>query len=202
MNLFTFVRSSIVLGAVVAIAACAGSNPTSPSQPASTTAALSSSASDGIQGNSGSVQSGSAAFNLVPVGSTFGFAAVPGGRSVQLSGDIVGTNFEPGTCHPGVDSVAGLSCVFFGDGAGQFTRSAPGGVAFTTCSCKVGGVGNPGDQVTLKISYPPATPPQYPGGFTKFTFQDGTGALSGLRGEGTLDFATNPQVSFTYHFVH
>src|SRR5688572_11162289 len=67
------------------------------------------------------------------------------GRNVVLQGDIEGTNFEPGTCHPGVDSVFGLHCFLFGDGAGQFTRLRPGGVAFTTCYCTVGGVGEPGD---------------------------------------------------------
>jgi hypothetical protein len=65
----------------------------------------------------------------------------------------------------------------------------------------VAGIGNPGDGLSLRISYPEATPKQYPFGFTKFAFQDGTGALSGLRGQGTLDFAANPAVSFSYHFV-
>ena len=125
----------------------------------------------------------------------------PRQKAVVLAGDIVGVNFEPGTCHPGLDSVFGLHCFLFGDGPGEFTRLAQGGVARTTCHCTVGGVGNPGDQVTLKISYPPALPKQYPSGFTKFTFQDGTGALSGLRGEGTLDFGAFPQATFSYHFV-
>jgi hypothetical protein len=94
-----------------------------------------------------------------------------------------------------------VSCVVFGDGPGRFQRAHPGGTGFTTCHCTVAGVGDPGDSFILKISYPPATPPQYPFGFTKFAFQDGTGELAGLRGEGTLDFAANPAVSFSYHFV-
>jgi hypothetical protein len=137
----------------------------------------------------------------------FGFAAGTlngeAGRNVQLAGDIVGINFEPGTCNPGVDTSLGFStsCVVFGDGPGQFTRARKGGTAFTTCACTLAGIGNPGDQFSLRISYSPATPPQYPFGFTKFTFQDGTGALAGLRGQGTLDFAADPAVSFSYHFV-
>ncbi|HUE84829.1 MAG TPA: hypothetical protein VMO26_02015 [Vicinamibacterales bacterium] len=153
-------------------------------------------------------QTGTAGTQFVEVmPGVFGFAAgtLNGetGRDVQLTGDIVGVNFEPGTCHAGVDMSLGFptSCVVFGDGPGQFTRARPGNTAFTTCQCTVAGVGNPGDQVTLRISYPPATPPQYPFGFTKFSFQNGTGALSGLRGQGTLDFAANPAVSFSYHFV-
>jgi hypothetical protein len=123
------------------------------------------------------------------------------GRNVTLQGDIVGINFEPGTCHPGVDSMFGLHCFLFGDGPGQFTRLRPGGVAFTTCHCTVGGIGDPGDQVTLKISYPLSLPHPYPSGFTKFTFQDGTGALRGLSGQGTLDFGAFPQATFTYRFA-
>lgn len=99
-------------------------------------------------------------------------------------------------CNPGPDS-SGLHCLSFEDG---FTRLAPGGTAFTTCHCTVGGVGNPGDTVLLKISYPPATPPQYPMNFTKFTFQHGTGELSGLTGQGTLNLATG-EIVFTYRFA-
>lgn len=194
-----------VLGLIVTLtlAGCAGeSSPTSPS-------ALSVEMGAGAlaQAN-GQPQSGTAGTVFVEVfPGVFGFAAGTEngvtGRVVQLTGDIVGTNFEPGTCIPGVDMTLGFptSCVVFGDGPGQFLRARPGKTAFTTCSCTVAGVGNPGDQFTLKISYPPATPPQYPFGFTKFTFQNGTGALSTLRGQGTLNFAANPAVSFTYHFA-
>ena len=165
-------------------------------------------ASSGSLSASAKPQAGTAGTTFVEVmPGVFGFAAATlngeSGRNVQLTGDIVGINFEPGTCNPGVDTTLGFetSCVVFGDGPGQFTRARTGGTAFTTCACSVAGIGNPGDQFILKISYPPATPPQYPFGFTKFTFQDGTGALSGLRGQGTLDFAANPAVSFSYHFV-
>jgi hypothetical protein len=126
------------------------------------------------------------------------------GRLVRLSGDIEGINFEPGECMPGVDtSNPGFltSCVNFGTGPGQFVRARPGQTAFTTCECTVGGVGGEDSSFVLKISYPKATPPQYPFGFTKFTFLDGTGELEGLRGQGTLDFAASPQVTFTYHFA-
>jgi hypothetical protein len=177
MKMSAFVRSILTLAAAVAIAAGAGSKATSAAQ--------------------GRTQSGIAFVDL----STGGFEAVPGGRNVRLFGDIEGINFEPGECHPG--TFFGLECVIFGDQAGQFTRLAPGGVAFTTCDpCAVGDVGgDPGDSVILKISYPPALPPQYPAGFTKFTFQHGTGALSGLSGQGTLDFSQFPPVAtFTYRF--
>jgi hypothetical protein len=125
------------------------------------------------------------------------------GRIVQLVGDIEGINFEPGVCVPGVDLSLGFptSCVTFGSGPGQFLRLHAGKTAFTTCACTVGGAGEPGDTVILKISYPNAFPPQYPAGFTKFTFQDGTGALANLRGQGTLDFSTFPQVTFKYQFA-
>lgn len=126
------------------------------------------------------------------------------GRLVRLSGDIAGINFEPGECMPGVDtSNPGFltSCVNFGTGPGQFVRARNGQTAFTTCQCTVDGVGDDDSSFVLKISYPRATPPQYPFGFTKFTFMDGTGALEGLRGQGTLDFAASPQVTFTYHFA-
>lgn len=126
------------------------------------------------------------------------------GRLVQLTGDIEGINFEPGVCLPGVDTSNPFfltSCVNFGTGPGQFMRLRPGQTAFTTCACTVGGVGDEDSTFVLKISYPRATPPQYPFGFTKFTFQQGTGALAGLRGQGTLDFAAAEQVTFDYHFA-
>ncbi len=126
------------------------------------------------------------------------------GRLVQLSGDIEGINFEPGTCMDGVDTSNPFfytRCVNFGTGPGRFVREHPGQTAFTTCQCTVGGVGDDDSSFVLKISYPKATPPQYPAGFTRFTFQDGTGALEGLRGQGTLDFAVVPQVTFRYHFA-
>jgi hypothetical protein len=200
-------RHSLSLVAVIATAACAGNgSPTSPSRLAADadTAAASTSQSE----TAAKPQSGTAGTNFVEVmPGVFGFASgtLNGepGRNVELVGDIVGVNFEAGTCNPGVDTSLGFptSCVVFGDGPGQFTRARKGQTAFTTCSCTVAGIGNPGDQFVLKISYPPATPPQYPFGFTKFAFQAGTGALSGLRGQGTLDFAANPAVSFSYHFV-
>ena len=153
-------------------------------------------------------QSGESSFTFVETSpGVFGFAAgtLDGveGRLVQLVGTIEGINFEPGFCNPGVDMSLGFPtfCVAFGDGPGQFTRLRPGGTAFTTCECTVDGVGDPGDSFVLKISYPPATPPQYPFGFTKFTIQHGTGALEGLRGQGTLDFGSDPQITFNYHFV-
>lgn len=126
------------------------------------------------------------------------------GRLVRLSGDIEGINFEPGECMPGVDTsnpAFPTSCVNFGTGPGQFVRARPGQTAFTTCECTVAGIGGEDSSFVLKISYPKATPPQYPFGFTKFTFMHGTGELAGLRGQGTLDFAANPQVTFTYHFA-
>jgi hypothetical protein len=200
-------RYSLGLLAVIASTACAGSgSPTSPSHlaadgDASSAASVSNSASAKPQAGT----AGTVFVEVMP--GVFGFAAgtLNGetGRDVQLTGDIVGINFEAGTCNPGVDMSLGFptSCVVFGDGPGQFTRARAGQTAFTTCSCSLAGIGSPGDQFVLKISYPPATPPQYPFGFTKFTFQDGTGALSGLRGQGTLDFAADPTVSFSYHFV-
>jgi hypothetical protein len=115
---------------------------------------------------------------------------------------------------------------------GTFKRTHEGQTAFTDCFCTVAGQGDAlipdfpldisfGDPVvlaqfealkddldliesflTLKISYPNAVPKQYPGGFTKFAFQDGTGELEGLRGEGTLNFAApffgEPAVTFKY----
>jgi hypothetical protein len=198
------VRSALALAAVVVTAACSGTAPTSPSA-ALTSSVSSSSAATEAKGGS---LTGTAALTFVDTGGgVFGFAAATQdgqtGRVVQLTGDIEGTNFEPGVCHDGVDASLGFPtyCVVFGDGPGQFTRYAPGGVAFTTCTCTVGGVGEVDDQVDLKISYPPAVNELYPGGFTKFTFQAGTGALARLSGQGTLDFSQNPQASFTYRFA-
>jgi hypothetical protein len=204
MKMSVLVRSAIALSALVVTAACSGAVSPSPS-PALTSSVSASSAATDAQGGS---LTGTAGLNFVDTGGgVFGFVAGTQdgqtGRVVQLSGDMVGTNFEPGVCHDGVDTSLGFPtyCVVFGDGPGQFTREAPGGVAFTTCECTVGGVGSVGDQVILKISYPPAVNQKYPGGFTKFTFQAGTGALARLSGQGTLDFAMNPQASFTYRFA-
>jgi hypothetical protein len=202
-------RYSLSALAVIATTACAGSSsPTSPSRltadvdsGASVTSAQSHTAAKPLSGTAGTVfvevEEGSGLFGF-PAGTLNGES----GRLVTLTGDIEGINFEPGVCNPGVDMTFGPTfCVVFGVGPGQFTRARTGGTAFTTCACTVAGIGNPGDQFILKISYPPATPPKYPFGFTKFTFQGGTGALSGLRGQGTLDFAANPAVTFNYHFV-
>jgi len=183
MKMTALVRSALALAAAIVIVAGAGSRPT-------------------IEAAAGGSLSGTAFFNPFATG---GFPdAVEGGvpgRAVVLHGDIEGTNFEAGTCHPGVDSVFGLHCFLFGDGPGLFTRERAGGVAFTICHCTVGGVGDPDDTVVLKIGYPPSTPTPYPSGFTKFTFQDGTGALRGLSGQGTLDFGGFPQATFTYRFA-
>jgi hypothetical protein len=197
-------RLVMSFGIVVFAAACT-TTPTSPSrQMAEVDAAAALTGGAAAQANSGK-QSGVA--NIVPGfedgAVTFAYGQLNGvwGRFVTLTNAISGTNFEPGTCHPGVDPASiGVPsrCVVFGSGPGQFTRSRPGNTAFTTCiDCTIGGrTGN----VTLKISYPPATPPQFPAGFTKFTFQDGTGGLRGLRGQGTLDFS-DLTASFDYHFV-
>jgi hypothetical protein len=207
MKMSVLVRSVLALTGVVAISACAGSSPASPT---STSAAAHSTVVGGASGSGsatvaaaggGGSLTGTAYFNPFATGG-FPDAVENGvtGRDVALHGAIEGINFEPGTCAPGADpNFFGLHCVLFGSGPGQFTRLRPGGVAFTTCHCTVGGVGGPNDTVTLKISYPPATPPQYPGGFTKFTFQDGTGELAGLSGQGTLDLSSGT-VEFTYRF--
>ena len=191
--------------AVLAAAACASCG--SPTSPSRTVADLGAGAAGPSQ-TAARPETGTAGTVFVEVQpGVFGFAAGVDngetGREVQLTGDIVGINFEPGQCVPGVDMTLGFptSCVVFGDGPGQFKRAHPGGTGFTTCHCTVAGVGNPPDSVGLKINYPTAAPPQYPFGFTKFAFQDGTGALAALRGQGTLDFAANPAVSFSYHFV-
>jgi hypothetical protein len=200
-------RQSLSLAAVIATAACAGNgSPTGPSRVAD--ADVNSAASSSQSQSAAKPQTGTAGTVFVEVSpGVFGFAAGTlngeSGRDVQLTGDIVGVNFEPGICNPGVDMSLGFptSCVVFGDGPGQFTRARPGNTAFTTCACTVAGIGNPGDGFSLRISYPEATPKQYPFGFTNFALLFGTGALSGLRGQGTLDFAANPAVSFSYHFV-
>lgn len=200
------IKTAVTILAALSTAACAGT-PTSPSRQMTDSGAATITSSTQTQANSGQ-QSGTASTVFVEVSpGVFGFAEATRngvtGRDVTLAGDIAGTNFEPGECVAGVDMTLGFptSCVLFGDGPGQFRRAHAGSTAFTTCECTVAGVGAAGDQVTLKISYPPATPPQYPGGFTKFTFQDGTGALQGLRGQGTLNFAVAEAVSFTYHFI-
>ena len=197
-------RQSVCLLAVsAAVAGASCGSPTSPSPVADLAAGAT-----GASQTAARPQTGTAGTVFVEVQpGVFGFAAGVDngvtGRQVQLTGDIVGINFEPGTCVPGVDMTLGFptSCVVFGDGPGQFRREHPGGTGFTTCHCTLAGVGDPGDSFILKISYPTATPPQYPFGFTKFTFQNGTGDLAGLRGEGTLDFAANPAASFSYQFV-
>lgn len=202
-------RKCVIVVAACATAACAGGTPTSPSRQSAEIDAVALSSNAAVhasarpqQGTAGTVF----AANADGLG-TPGFTPVVFNgvwtRRVDLNGGIIGPNYEPGTCNPGVDMSLGFPtfCVVFGDGPGQFTRARKGGTAFTTCVCSLAGIGNPGDQFTLKISYPPATPPQYPFGFTKFTFQDGTGALAGLRGQGTLNFAANPAVTFSYHFV-
>lgn len=193
---------ALALSAALFTGACAGTSaPTSPS------AATLSDASAVTEAKGGSQPlNGTGVIVVGPAGGSYGFPSgtlngVPG-RLVQLTGDIEGINFEPGVCQPGLD-VDFSYCLNFGDGPGQFTREAPGGTAFTTCTCTVGGVGNPGDQVILKISYPPVVNELYPGGFTKFAFQDGTGALKNLTGQGTLNFAnfgTTP-ITFTYRFT-
>jgi len=200
-------RHSLSLLAVIATAACAGND--SPTSPSRLAAEVDSSAvASGSLSTSAKPRTGTAGTAFVEVEpGVFGFAAGTFNgepvRVVGLTNDILGDNHEPGICHPGVDMSLGFptSCVVFGDGPGQFTRTRPGNTAFTTCVCTVAGIGNPGDRFILRISYPPATPPKYPFGFTKFSFQDGTGALRGLRGQGTLDFAADPAVSFSYHFV-
>lgn len=210
MKISAFVRSTIAIASLVATAACTGSAPMSPS--AAPTASLSSSsAATDAQGGS-LTGNGSLVLN-------FGIAGYPGaagfesgelngqtGRVVELAGDIKGINFEAGVCHDGTLTFPNgfvTHCLVFGEGDGQFTRLAPGGTAFTTCTCgvkKADGTYAYGT-VILKISYPPAVNGQYPGGFTKFTFQGGTGDLAGLSGQGTLNFAnTGSEISFTYRF--
>jgi len=194
-------RQSVSVLAVLATTACAGSG--SPTSPALMNAAAGSTA---IAGSSATApQTGTSAIVLEPTSDGgFGFEAGElngvSGRFVKLEGTITGYNFEPGECMPGSDPFAGLSCVLFGDGPGMFKRAHAGNTAFTTCNCTVDGIGGPDDSFILKISYPPATPPNYPDGFTKFTFQDGTGALATLRGQGTLNF-TDLSVNFSYHFA-
>lgn len=193
--------SLLAVAAAVASASCG--SPTSPSKVADLGAGAT-----GPGQTAARPQTGLAGTVLVEVQpGVLGFAAGGEsgvtGRQVQLTGDIVGINFEPGSCIPGVDTTLGFptSCVVFGDGPGQFTRASPGATAFTTCHCTVAGVGDPGDSFILVTSYTTATPPQYPLGFARFTFQDGTGDLAGLRGHGTLNFAANPALSFDYQFV-
>ena len=156
MEISVFVRSTLAIVSLVATAACTGSSPMSPS--AAPTASLSSaSVATDAQGGALQGRGGLAPFGL-PAG--LGFPAVQGGRNVTLVGDIAGTNFEPAVCHPCTDLTLGFptSCLLFGEGPWQFTREAPGGVAFTTCHCSVAGVGSEATtQVTLKIAYPPAT---------------------------------------------
>jgi hypothetical protein len=137
------------------------------------------------------------------------------GRSVFFTdpdGTIKGENFEPGTCNPLPDGPTpdfpiwfGGKCLFFtktaSDAPGTFQRLHPGQTAFTYCrKCEIDGrEGN----FTLKISYP--NPKSFGGApeatpFTKFTIQDGTEQLAGLRGQGTLDFLTGCY-TMKYHFV-
>lgn len=196
--------AAMALATALVTGACAGSSsPVSPSAASLSDSAAVTDAKGGAQPTQGT---GGIQLTFFNQAGNYGFASVVQGgvpgRLVVLTGDIAGENFEPGVCNPGFDADFSY-CLNFGDGPGQFTRQAPGGTAFTTCKCTVGGRGNAGDQVILKISYPPTTPGIYPAGFTKFTFQDGTGALASLSGQGTLNFAnfqTTP-VSFTYRFT-
>ncbi len=197
------VRFAIVLSTVAMTAACAGTAPTSPS--AGLTASAGAAASTDAKGGSTSGLASLALYNGPTADYPSGYlsiAKVPGGRLVTLYGDIAGTNFEPGECiGTGPDFTPGLPsfCVAFGTADGQFVRERAGGTAFTTCECTIGGRTG---TVTLKISYPPPTTPNYPGGFTKFTFQDGRNGLEGLTGQGTLDFSKGTdQVTFTYRFA-
>src|SRR6187402_2761261 len=113
MKMTALVRSLLTIAAAVAIAAGAGSNPTSAALAAAPAAQ----------------QDGTAFFDPFGTGG-FPDAVQDGvtGRNVVLHGDIEGTNFEAGVCHPGVDSIFGLHCFLFGSGPGQFTRERPGGV--------------------------------------------------------------------------
>lgn len=131
------------------------------------------------------------------------------GRSVFLQGTIVGENFEPGICIPFPGefeyptNLFGGKCAIFTKNAqnpGDFQRLHQGQTAFTYCrDCVVDG--RQGD-FTLKISYPnpksftdPTASP-----FTKFTIQNATGELAGLKGQGTLDF-TNGCYTMNYQFT-
>jgi hypothetical protein len=199
--------AAMALATALVTGACAGSSsPVSPSAASLSDSAAVTDAKGGAQPMQGS---GGIQLTFFNQAGNYGFASVVQdgvpGRLVVLTGDIAGENFEPGVCNPGFDADFSY-CLNFGDGPGQFTRQmAPGGTAFTTCKCTVGGRGNAGDQVILKISYPPTTPGIYPAGFTKFAFQDGTGELASLSGQGTLDFTKfggNPgPISFTYRFA-
>src|SRR5829696_9223996 len=122
MKISALVRSAIALSAVVVTAACSGTAPTSPSAALTSSVSTSSAATD-AQGGS---QTGFAALNFAAVDDGYGNivggfadATLDGqtGRVVELSGDIVGTNFEPGVCHPGQDTTLGFPthCVVFGD---------------------------------------------------------------------------------------
>lgn len=133
----------------------------------------------------------------------FGTSLVPAtgpngesGRNVFLQGAITGRNFEPGICLPDPDFFG--KCATFTkstpDQPGEFQRAHPGQTAFTSCiQCTVDGrTGN----FTLKISYP--NPKNLT--FTKFTIQDASGGLAGLRGQGTLDF-TKGTYTLKYQFT-
>jgi len=217
MEISVFVRSTIAIVSLVATAACTGSSPMSPS--AAPTASLSSSSAATDAQNGSLTGNGSLVldFNIPGYPGAGGFKsgvlAGQTGRVVELAGDIKGLNFEAGVCQGGTLALPNdtpdpsddfvTHCLVFGEGAGQFTRLAPGGVAFTTCTCgvkKADGTYAYGT-VILKISYPPAVNNLYPGGFTKFTFQGGTGDLANLSGQGTLNFANQgSEISFTYRF--
>lgn len=210
MKISVFVRSTIAIAALVGTAACTGSNPASPSAGLTASVSSSSAATDAKGGSLTGNGSLVLDFDIPGYPGAGGFeSAVVGGqtgRVVELAGDIKGINFEAGVCHDGTLTFPNgfvTHCLVFGEGDGQFTRLAPGGVAFTTCTCgvkKADGTYAYGT-VTLKISYPPAVNGQYPGGFTKFTFQDGTGDLAGLSGQGTLNFDdVGSEISFTYRF--
>ena len=111
-----------------------------------------------------------------------------------------------GRSHSRLSIWYGGKCLFFtktaSDAPGTFQRLHPGQTAFTYCrNCEIDGrTGN----FTLKISYP--RPKSFQGDpaetlpFTKFTIQDATGKLAGLRGQGTLDFLTGCY-TMNYQFV-
>ena len=154
------------------------------------------------------------------------------GINVELGECAVDENGNPTTYEGEGPLMGSTCVVFGdGVEPGTFRRAHEGNTAFTDCFCTVAGHGDPAipdfdliltdpiaavedfealkdnldlinSFLTLKISYPNGMPKQYPGGFTKFAFQDGMGELEGLHGEGTLNFAApffgEPAVTFKY----